>query len=91
MSRRVVVRYTLIEKIRMFLQCREALSVSKAKNAYQIDKEIETVYSHLSSHPDVKKGLAYLEADQTNTLHEQIELAEISAPPFKRKPERVHL
>lgn len=81
----MVVRYTLIEKIRMFLQCREALSVSKAKNAYQIDKEIETVYSHLSSHPDVKKGLAYLEADQTNTLHEQIELAEISAPPFQEE------
>ncbi|MCM2676972.1 M20/M25/M40 family metallo-hydrolase [Alkalicoccobacillus plakortidis] len=50
--------------------------------SYKLDKEIETVFSHLHDHQDVKKGLEFLEADQAQTLKEQIELAEISAPPF---------
>ncbi|MDQ0208495.1 M20/M25/M40 family metallo-hydrolase [Alkalicoccobacillus murimartini] len=54
-----------------------------AKAMYKLDKETETVFTHLQKHQDIKAGLQFLEADQAQTLQEQIELAEISAPPFE--------
>ena len=51
--------------------------------SYQINKEIETVFTHLKRSSRCENGATIFGRDQAQTLQEQIELAEIGAPPFE--------
>ncbi len=49
-----------------------------------VDKDtINTIYHELIENPEVKAGLAFLEADNEQTAKEQIHLTSIPAPSFK--------
>ncbi|TSB44695.1 M20/M25/M40 family metallo-hydrolase [Alkalicoccobacillus porphyridii] len=51
--------------------------------SYNLNKEVETVFTHVKNSEKVKEALRFIEKDQSQTLQEQIELAEIGAPPFE--------
>jgi tripeptide aminopeptidase len=65
------------------------LSVSNAVAAQSIQPQIslqaKSAYDAITAHPLVKKGLAFLEADDANTLDDQKKMTVIPAPPFKEQ------
>jgi acetylornithine deacetylase/succinyl-diaminopimelate desuccinylase-like protein len=50
-----------------------------------IAPEVGAGFAAIIAHPQVKKGLEFLKADDANTLAEQKALVAIAAPPFKEK------
>jgi len=50
---------------------------------YFVAAEVETVYEKLSSCQQVSAGLAFLKADEANTLGDQRAITEIPSPPFQ--------
>lgn len=67
------------------------LSVSFAANSMaqvqqvQISPQAQGAFTAVTAHPLVKKGLAFLEADDANTLADQKTMTVIPAPPFKEQ------
>jgi tripeptide aminopeptidase len=51
----------------------------------QISPEAKSAFAAITAHPLVKKGLAFLEADDANTLNDQKTITVIPAPPFKEQ------
>lgn len=51
----------------------------------QISPQAKTAFGAIVAHPLVKKGLAFLEADDANTLDDQKKMTVIPAPPFKEQ------
>lgn len=56
-----------------------------ADNDYQVSAQVTTSYDQLIKDEKVNQALAYLEADQENSVSQQITLAEIPAPTFKEQ------
>ena len=52
---------------------------------YTISEKTRKAYEILSKDVNIQKGLDFIEADDENTLKEQIEICEIPAPPFKEE------
>lgn len=50
-----------------------------------ISPEARSAFDAITAHPSVKKGLAFLEADDANTLEDQKLITVIPAPPFKEQ------
>ena len=50
-----------------------------------IAPEVTEAFERLKKFEAVEKGLAFIEQDHGRTVHEQIELTEIPAPPFKER------
>lgn len=51
----------------------------------QISSEAKSAFGVIAAHPLVKKGLAFLEADDAKTLYDQKQMTVIPAPPFKEQ------
>ena len=51
----------------------------------QISPQAKAAYDAITAHPLVKKGLAFLEADDTKTLDDLKKMTVIPAPPFKEQ------
>ena len=51
----------------------------------QISPQAKSAYGAITAHPLVKKGLAFLETDDANTLDDQKKMTVIPAPPFKEQ------
>lgn len=51
----------------------------------QISSEARSAFGAITAHPLVKKGLAFLEADDATTLDDQKKMTVIPAPPFKEQ------
>jgi acetylornithine deacetylase/succinyl-diaminopimelate desuccinylase-like protein len=65
-----------------------ALMMGFAANVWaqaQISPQAQTAFAAITAHPLVKKGMAFLEADDANTLNDQKTMTVIPAPPFKEQ------
>jgi tripeptide aminopeptidase len=51
----------------------------------QISSEAKSAFGAITAHPSVQKGLAFLQADDANTLDDQKQMTVIPAPPFKEQ------
>lgn len=51
----------------------------------QISSTAKSAFGAIAAHPLVKKGLAFLETDDANTLDDQKKMTVIPAPPFKEQ------
>jgi len=67
----------------LFVSSLCAISARAAEPA--ISQDTRAAFSAISAHPDVKKALEFIKADDANTLAEQKALVVIPAPPFKEK------
>lgn len=58
---------------------------SQQQTAPVIDAATQDAYKTLLTNPRVSDAIAKIRADEANTLREQIEIAQIPAPPFKEQ------
>lgn len=59
-------------------------AIAQAQQA-QISPQSKNAFASITAHPLVKKGLAFLEADDAKTLDDQKTMTVIPAPPFKEQ------
>ena len=62
-----------------------AIQFAEQQAAPKIDANTASAYQTLRANERVSKALDQIKADAANTLREQIEIAEIPAPPFKEQ------
>jgi tripeptide aminopeptidase len=58
-------------------------SQAHSQRRYRPGSRVARVYARLASHPEIRKGVAFIKEDHGNTIREQREICEIAAPPFK--------
>ena len=62
-----------------------ALAQVQPTQQAQISPAAQSAFAAITAHALVKKGLAFLEADDANTLNDQKTMTVIPAPPFKEQ------
>jgi hypothetical protein len=53
--------------------------------AYEVSANVRSIFEELRAEPKIQQGLAFLAADHSNTIAEQIAINEVPAPPFQEQ------